>query len=43
MTENKKESESKELLKLSKSIAWLTPMYIPVRKIVVKQQFQQLF
>ena len=43
MTENKKESWSKELLKVSKSIVWLTPMYIPIRKIVVQQQFQQLF
>ena len=33
----------KETLKLSKSIVWLTPMYIPIRKIVVQQQFQQLF
>ena len=43
MTENKKESWSNELLKVSKSIVWLTPMYIPIRKIVVQQQFQQLF
>ena len=43
MTENKKESWSKELLKVSKSIVWLTPMYIPIRKIVVQQQLQQLF
>ena len=37
------ESGSKELLKVSKSIVWLTPMYFPIRKIVVQQQFRQLF